>query len=397
MKSLHNKFTGVLIAESGSGFGGTAKYLLDLLPVLNEQGYRPGVLAYGEGPFVQRIKAAGWTVTHQPDWKFPRKAVWVEKFGQAGLAAAGLPQLFFQVPRIKKWLLDEQIGLVHLNNEILTHLPLLMAAHGAGCRVVCHLHGWRPMTRLEKCFLGYVDAFVSISRAGAAYFSNLLGREVTAAPNGVPPLPADAVELQKMRLAVREKWKVAENINLFTLAGRIVAWKGQDVFLKALAAARRQCPGIQGLILGKDTSPGEAEMKRLQALVKELGLESDVFFVPWVEDVTGAYAASDVVVHASTLPEPFGLVILEAMNAGRPVIAARAGGVVDIVEDGVSGLLVEPGDVSAMAGAFVKLAGDPSLAGRLGSAGQRRARTVFTMTQNGQKIAEIYTRLLKTS
>lgn len=394
---MKNKFTGVLIAESGSGFGGTAKYLFDLLPVLKEQGYTAQVLAYGDGPFVQRIKAAGWKVTHQPDWKFPRKTLWVEKFGQAGLAAAGLPQLFLQVPLIKKWLLDQQIGLVHLNNEILTHLPLLIAANQAGCRVVCHLHGWRPMTRLEKCFLGYVDAFVSISKAGAAYFSDLLDREVTAAPNGVPPLKVNEEELRKMRLSVREKWKIAENTCLFTLAGRIVAWKGQDVFLRALAEARRQYPDIKGLILGKDTSQDETEMKRLQILVKELGLEAGIFFIPWVEDVTGAYAASDVVVHASTLPEPFGLVILEAMNAGRPVIAARAGGVVDIVEDGISGLLVEPGDVSSMTNAMMRLAQDRSLAQSLANAGRERAGSVFTMAQNGCRIAEIYTRLFKVS
>lgn len=394
---MKNNYTGVLIAESGSGFGGTAKYLFDLLPVLKEQGYTAEVLAYGDGPFVQRIKAAGWKVTHQPDWKFPRNAALVEKFGQAGLAAAGLPQLLAQVPRIKKWLLDERVGLVHLNNEILTHLPLLIAARKAGCRVVCHLHGWRPMTRLEKCFLGSVDAFVSISKAGAAYFSDLLGRGVTAAPNGVPPLKLNLEELQRMRLAVREKWEIAENTILFTLAGRIVAWKGQDVFLKALAEARRQCPGIKGLILGKDTSPGEAEMKRLQTLVKDLDLEANVFFVPWVEDVTGAYAASDVVVHASILPEPFGLVILEAMNVGRPVIATRAGGVVDIVENGISGLLAEPNNVSSMSNAMVKLAQDPSQARSLAEAGQQRARTVFTMAQNGGKIAEVYTRLFKAS
>lgn len=394
---MKNRFRGVLIAESGSGFGGTAKYLFDLLPVLKEQGYEAEVLAYGDGPFIQRIKDSGWKVTPRPDWKFPRKAVWVEKFGQAGLAAAGLPQLFLQVPLIKKWLLDRKIGLVHLNNEILTHLPLLIAAHQAGCRVVCHLHGWRPMTRLEKCFVGRVDAFVSISHAGAAYFGDLLGREVTAAPNGVPPLKVDAEKLQAMRLAVREKWEIAENNSLFTLAGRIVAWKGQDVFLKALAEARRQCPGIKGLILGKDTSPEETEMKRLQALVQELDLEANVFFIPWVEDVTGAYAASDVVVHASTLPEPFGLVILEAMNAGRPVIATRAGGVVDIVENGISGLLVEPADVSSLSNAMVKLVKDPTLARSLAEAGQQRARSVFTMAQNGGKIAEVYTRLFKAS
>ena len=84
--------------------------------------------------------------------------------------------------------------------------------------------------------------------------------------------------------------------------------------------------------------------------------------------------ALDVVVHASTEPEPFGLVIAEAMACGRPVIASRAGGAAEIVEPGVDGLSFSPGDVGQLAGAIARLAADPDERRRLGEAAARGAR-----------------------
>ncbi len=390
---MPNNFTQVLIAESGSGYGGTAKYLADLLPVLKEKGISARVLSYGMGPFLKRLKDSGWPFEYKPEWKFPAGGEKTERWGLPGLLIAGGFQMLTQVPGITRWLRENEIGLVHLNNEILTHLPLLYAAKRAGCRVVCHLHGWREMTRLERLAVKHVDTFVCISHTGADYFSKQLGRGVVPAPNGIVIGP-EYQALPAKRRGVREKWKIAENEILVSLIGRVISWKGQDVFLKALSLASREAPGLRGLILGKDTSPGEKEWKRLQELARELGVHERVVFLPWLEDVASAYAASDIVVHASVKPEPFGLVILEAMAAGRPVIATRAGGVVDIVEDGVSGLLIEPGSAEALAGALLKIVRDPEFAARISAAGEARVREVFTMEKNAAIIAGVYEQLL---
>lgn len=391
---MKNSFVQVLIAESGSGYGGTAKYLADLLPVLHREGIHPRVVSYGDGPFIQKIIRSSEPVVLRPEWRFPANEAAAGKLGVLGLLLTGLPQIFIQAPKIEQWLRSAGIGVVHLNNEIWSHLPLLIASRRAGCRVLCHLHGWRPMTRLERMFLGCVDTFVCISRTGAEYFSRMLGVEVAAAPNGVPAMTLELKQVEELRTKVRESLKIAENSILFTLAGRIVPWKGQEIFLKAFARVKSQEPRVKGLILGKDTSEGMVELKRLQSLVVELGVKEDVLFVPWMEDVTGAYAASDAVVHASTQPEPFGLVILEAMNAGRAVIAARGGGVTDIIVDGVSGLMVEPGDAGQLSEAMLCLTRDSDLRSRLAEAGQKRARSEFTMESNGRIIAGLYRKLL---
>jgi glycosyltransferase involved in cell wall biosynthesis len=89
--------------------------------------------------------------------------------------------------------------------------------------------------------------------------------------------------------------------------------------------------------------------------------------------------ASDAVVHASVYPEPFGRVIVEGMLAGRPVIATRAGGVTEIIDD-ETGILVPPNDTAKLANAITSLAEDPVHAARLAAAGMKRAREEFSVT-----------------
>ena len=98
-----------------------------------------------------------------------------------------------------------------------------------------------------------------------------------------------------------------------------------------------------------------------------------VTFAGFVDDVAGVLAGADIAVHASVIPEPHGQVVVEAMAAGVPVIAAAAGGPAEIVTDGVDGVLVPPGDVAALANALTRLAADARLRTELGAAGRRRA------------------------
>ena len=179
----------ILIAESGSGYGGTAKYLCELLSVMDRSRYDIQVLAAREGPFITKMRAQGVPILLHPGWRFP----WGEseasnaKFASyAWYLVPGVIQLIVLVPFIAVWLKRRRIGLVHLNNEILSHLPLLLASRLAGVRVVCHLHGWRPFTKIERWAVGCIDEFICISEAGAQYYREALkGRRVIAIPNGI--------------------------------------------------------------------------------------------------------------------------------------------------------------------------------------------------------------------
>jgi glycosyltransferase involved in cell wall biosynthesis len=156
------------------------------------------------------------------------------------------------------------------------------------------------------------------------------------------------------------------------LIGRISPWKGHDVFLRAFAAADFPVPAT-ALLVGSAMFGEDAYEAELHQLCADLGIADRVQFTGFVADVPSVLATLHIVVHASTIPEPFGQVVVEGMAAGLPVIAANAGGPAEIVTHGVDGLLTPPGDVTALTAALELLAADPALRARLGAAGRARA------------------------
>ena len=141
-----------------------------------------------------------------------------------------------------------------------------------------------------------------------------------------------------------------------------------DAFAKAFAGTDAQARLIGAPLFGE-----EAYEADLHAQVERLGLTDRVEFRGHRHDVAAELAALDVVVHSSTVPEPFGQVVVEAMGVGRPIIAAAAGGPLEIVTDGTDGLLTPPGDTDALAAAMTRLADDPELGRRLVAAARAKA------------------------
>jgi glycosyltransferase involved in cell wall biosynthesis len=146
---------------------------------------------------------------------------------------------------------------------------------------------------------------------------------------------------------------------------------GHIVLLRAFAAARRELPDLQLDVAGR----GPLE-PALRALAKELGIGDAVHFLGHVSPIQRAIEDAAIVVVPS-MGEGFGMVALEAMERARPVIAAEIGGLGELVEDGVTGLLVPPGESEPLAGAMVRLGGNLELAAHMGEAGRRRALDRF--------------------
>jgi glycosyltransferase involved in cell wall biosynthesis len=153
--------------------------------------------------------------------------------------------------------------------------------------------------------------------------------------------------------------------------GRLIPIKGQVVLLRAFAAAREQLPTLELEVAGR--GPLEPALK---ALCHELGIADAVRFLGYVAPVQEAIERAAVVVVPS-MGEGFGMVALEAMERSRPVIAAAIGGLGELVEDGVTGLLVPPGEMEPLRDAILELCGDLPRAAAMGRAGRRRALTRF--------------------
>jgi glycosyltransferase involved in cell wall biosynthesis len=125
-------------------------------------------------------------------------------------------------------------------------------------------------------------------------------------------------------------------------------------------------------------------------LANQLGIGNVVEFTGFRADIRQAISELGVVVHASTIGEPFGQVIIEGMAAGKPVVATNGGGVPEIVQDGKTGILVPMGDASAMAEAICRICADPILARTMGSSGKQRVAEHFTIEQTARKVESVY-------
>jgi len=174
----------------------------------------------------------------------------------------------------------------------------------------------------------------------------------------------------------------------FLCVGRLIPIKGHLVLLRALAQARSRVPGIVLDVAGR--GPLEPALK---SYARELGLEEAVNFLGYVSPVQEAIERAAIVVVPS-LGEGFGMVALEAMERGRPVIASAVGGLPEIVADGETGIVVQPGDADALAEAIVALGGDLERAAAMGRAGRRRALGEFTPERSVRRVEQLYVEAL---
>lgn len=176
---------------------------------------------------------------------------------------------------------------------------------------------------------------------------------------------------------------------LVVWCGRLQQWKGPGHFIKMARLVRREMPTARFAIVGGSLFGLEPECAgRLRAQAADLG--SALTFVGHVEDARPWLRAAAVLVHSSERPEPFGLVMAEAMMQERPVAAFRHGGAAEIVLDGETGRLVTPADTAALARAVTDVLGDAAGAVRMGQAGRRRALQYFDADGMAASVAAVY-------
>ena len=180
------------------------------------------------------------------------------------------------------------------------------------------------------------------------------------------------------------------------MVGRLAPWKGQHIFLEAFARAFPERNEAEAVIVGAPLFGEMAYERELEALASRLCLAGRVRFRGFRENVAAELATFDILVHASTIPEPFGQVVVEGMAMGLLVIAAGAGGPAEVIEHGVTGLLTPPGDVAALADAMRVGARDPELRRTLGRAAREKA-SEFTPDAIAPRVMQVYRALIERS
>jgi glycosyltransferase involved in cell wall biosynthesis len=359
----------VLFVHDPPDLYGASRSLLRMASRLSTDGHTVLVVLSEDGTLGTKLRDSGVQVVHCP-------LLAVLKRKNAG-SMTGLARLFgkfvwstFDLFRLTGKFRPD---LVHSNSAV-----VLPAALVARVRRIPHIWHMREIfsdfPKVWNIYQWYIAAFsdriVCVSQAVAEQFHGRIrdGR-VVVLYDGIPAAEFSDVCLAKVH-AFRNQFRLNGNL-LVGLVGRIkIGRKGQDILLDAAAQIKPQFPNTRFLLIGSPFPGNEDHLTRLQKLITEKSLDRQVIYTGEVEDLKTAYAALDISVQPSVLPEAFGLVITESMAMGKPVIASRSGGAIEQIEDGVNGILVEPGDPEELAAALEKLHNDPVLRARLGVSGR---------------------------
>ncbi len=376
-----------------SEIGGSDVSLLRLVQRLDRARFQPIVALPARGPLVSALEACGADVVIEPRM---RKLTTRRGRAYLGPYLANYP---VAVARLVRLVRARGVDLVHTNT--IHNLYGLAAAKLARRPHVWHVREivWqsRVVRSVERALAARSDRVIVTSDAVGALFRRADGGlppHVRKVPNGVDldafcPGPPDP--------QVRVALGAARDEPLVGTVCRLDAWKGVDVFVQAAALVHRRVPAARFAVVGGPIEGQEAYAATLEQLARRLDLADAVRFAGWrfgPADMPEVYRALTLVVLPSRRPEPFGLVLVEAMASGRPVVATDDGGPREICAPGETGVLVPPGDADALAAAMAWMLEHPEEARAMGEAGRRRAEGRYDLRAAVRAIESIYDELL---
>jgi glycosyltransferase involved in cell wall biosynthesis len=378
----------ILFIDQSGQLGGAE---ICLLPLAVRCTPRSEVLLLSDGPFRNRLHAEGVKVSVESDARIQG----IKKDRMKVGALAALPGILRQIRMIAER--AKPFDIVFLN----TQKALILGAFGRalhGKPTVWHVHdivsrehfGRLHLTLIKWAVKVGVDHVIANSRASADALIELTGLPRSAVPvvhNGVDMtrFGDDAGQASAVIQQRRAALGLPRDAFLVGLFGRFTQWKGQHVALDAIA----RVPNAHLVLVGDALFGETAYAKSLRTQAEALGITSRVHFAGFQHDVASWMKAMDVIVHASTQPEPFGLVIIEAMAAGKPVIASNGGAVPEIVRHGENGMIIEPGNASKLAVAISTLHREPEFARRIAAQGHADAGQHFSIDRYLQQMTRV--------
>jgi glycosyltransferase involved in cell wall biosynthesis len=389
--------------------GGAESSLVDILASLRraEPSWPLHLLAASDGPLIGRARSLGVTAEVLP---FPSA---IARLGEHGAAASGVfgnnvrfaAQIALASAAAVRYRADLGRAIDAFDPAIVHTNGLKMHVFGAWAShrpsVVWHLHdylGGRRMTtrllRWRQSGSGRPATVVANSASVAADATRALanGTRVVTVRNGVDLDCFSTTGARANLDAMSGLPQAPANTIRVGLVATLARWKGHATFLEAIAQLPAHLP-VRAYIVGDavyQTEGSQYSLDELRQLARSLGVADRVGFTGFVHTPEATFRALHVVVHASTAPEPFGLVIAEAMACGRPVIVSNAGGAAEIVTAGVDALVHAPGDAADLAAQITALAGNPELRARIGHRARETAERSFDRARLAAELIPIY-------
>ena len=399
----------IALLDPSAQIGGAERVLIDV--VASVRAVRPAInflaVLSGDGPLAVELRELGVSVQTLP---FP---VSVAALGDSPTASDGsgsralirtalaAPDVFRYARSLRQLLHDFGPSVVHSNGAKM-HLLSALACHGVA-PIIWHLHdfiGSRPFMRV---------ALKQLSARCSAIIANSesVAEDARLSIRGSMPTHTvlNAVNLDRFN-------PLGPTLDLDALAGvspaafgtvrvglvaTFAKWKGHETFFRSIAAIPRTIP-VRAYVVGGplyETRGSQFSLEELRHMVAQLGVSDRIAFTGHTEDVAAAMRALNVVVHASTQPEPFGLVIAEAMACGRPVVTSGTGGAREAAEGLPAWLTVRSADSDGIASAVTRLVSDADLRARLGATGRRIAEERFDRARLSRELIPVYERLAR--
>jgi glycosyltransferase involved in cell wall biosynthesis len=400
----------ILFLNASAALGGAERVLLDLLASLRSAAPSADLhlLLPGAGPLTEHAARQGVRVHVLPmperlvelgDSALRGQGRWLAALTLAQAASRGGVAAWGYAGRLRRLVTRLRPDVVHSNSikfHLLTRLALLR-----GVLLVWHIHDFlssRPlMKRGLRWASGGVQGAIAVSRAVRRDVGTVLPRvPVAVVANAVDtdrfaPGPGDGGWLDQLA-GLPPATAGTVRVGLVATYAR---WKGQDVFLGAAARVVREMEGwpLRFYVIGGpiyQTHGSQWSEEELRARAAALTKGGAVGFIAFQEDTAAVYRALDVVVHASTQPEPFGLTIAEAMSCGRPVVVARAGGAAELFTEDHDAVGVAPGDSAALAAVLRTLIADPQRRARLAANARASALARFHRGRLGPELLAAY-------
>jgi len=386
----------ILVVHNNNDLYGAEKVLLELLSRLDRSRFVPIVVLPTDTRHINRLSPELEKLNIEccfiPLGVLRRKYFKLQK----------LPRFSFEllagVRQLMRLIRKRNIALVHTNTNTILASPL--AARFTGVPHVWSIHELMVEPATVRSALHYMIPRFStrVVTVSQAVRDHMLKDAVKFADRFTFVRGAIDVEPflnAKGRARVRAEWGVRDDEVLIGMAGRVTRWKGQSIFVQAAKLIAERHPEAKFAAVGGVFDTEKFYMDRFRKEVHDAGLDNKLTINDFRADMPDVFAAFDIFVLPSILPEPFGLVVIEAMASGKPVVATAPGGPSETVVDGETGFLVPPSDASAIAKALEELLADPPKRISMGEAGRRRAREVFSLPRYVSEFEELYDSILR--
>lgn len=399
----------IVYVENGIGYGGAIICLRHLVRNLDRSKFNPLVVTGRNSTQYQEIaNEAHWK--HIPDRHIDiveahRKLdplTWPDKI--PGLRfiinqlLARADDLFNFLPFFinllwTAWLF--KADLIHANNEPLCNRAALMVSKILRIPNVCHVRGEQNGSHSMAWSYRLVDQFIPVSHWLAQSIQSKLNIPETKVSVIYDGLELEQLDIQADGTRFRKQHNIPKDSFAVGLVGLLIPWKGQEIFLDAAALLRDKIPDLKMVVVGGTPDDCQTYETRLRDRVIKEGLSPIVSFTGHSTNMPEVYNGLDIVVSASTSPEPLGTVVIESMTMARPLIGPDHGGAKEMMDHDNTGLLFEHGNPKSLATTILTFYSSKEMRNNLGSAARFKALKTFSITDHVAKIQTVYKHLLK--